>query len=289
MRSSARMLLLVWGVGVVWGCGGGRNSRPTDVSPTDASPTDVSPTDVSPTDASPTDVSPRRTDDVLSPEALRTEVQLTDLRPEEVWPVEVLPTDVDLEAEMEELVQIDACLPEESECDGQDDDCDGEVDEGVLSPCGNCDPMCRQVVVGAGGDEPFAPGPDNSDGCAVNELGYLIMSGGSNPEEATYRHSVFCPELLPVVWLMAIADLDTQGTTECYVVLRLRAGNDEEALQEAAWETAFWPLTELGPFHGLELFGFPPSSILEFEVKLVAGSSSCLPVLRSLALQYRLP
>lgn len=184
---------------------------------------------------------------------------------------------------------VDTCQPEESVCDGADDDCDGDVDEGLLSPCGNCDPDCRQVVIGANGEEPFAPNPDNSDGCAVNEEGYLIMSGGSNPEESTYWHRVFVPEGQPVVWVMAIADLDTQGTTECFIVLRLRAGEEPAALDGETWETAFWPLTDIGPVHGLELFGFPPSSILDFEVKLVAGSSGCVPFLRSLTLQYRAP
>jgi hypothetical protein len=184
---------------------------------------------------------------------------------------------------------VDTCQPEESVCDGADDDCDGDVDEGLLSPCGNCDPDCRQIAIGAGGDEPFAPNPDNSDGCDVNEESYLIMSGGSSPEESTYWHRVFVPEGQPVVWVMAIADLDTQGTTECFIVLRLRAGEDPAALNDEAWETAFWPLTDIGPVHGLELFGFPPSSILDFEVKLVAGSSGCVPFLRSMTLQYRAP
>lgn len=43
---------------------------------------------------------------------------------------------------------VGAVLPDEEVCNGQDDDCDGKVDEGVLSPCGGCNPKCMGGVWG---------------------------------------------------------------------------------------------------------------------------------------------
>lgn len=64
-------------------------------------------------------------------------------------------------------------------CDGQDNDCDGATDEGVLSPCGNCDQMCTHI--GAGPDEvdPFELNDTNSSGVAENVDGYIVLDSTS--------------------------------------------------------------------------------------------------------------
>ncbi len=45
---------------------------------------------------------------------------------------------------------IPGCVAVPEYCDGKDNDCDGVVDDGVLSPCGDCDPYCGAVSLGAG-------------------------------------------------------------------------------------------------------------------------------------------
>ncbi len=60
-------------------------------------------------------------------------------------------------------------------CDDLDNDCDGQVDEGVLSPCGDCDPFCDTLEVGPEGAEPFEPTEDNSGGIGTNLDGHLIL------------------------------------------------------------------------------------------------------------------
>lgn len=64
-------------------------------------------------------------------------------------------------------------LPSVERCNGVDEDCDGRVDEGVLSPCGGCNPDCRGGVWG-GQSAPFtvqAP-------LEVLESGYLSLTYG---------------------------------------------------------------------------------------------------------------
>ena len=61
----------------------------------------------------------------------------------------------------------------EEVCDGQDNDCDGFVDEGVLSPCGDCDPACQMVAAGPGDDQPMDPGGGASFAMSTTEEGYL--------------------------------------------------------------------------------------------------------------------
>ena len=60
-------------------------------------------------------------------------------------------------------------------CDGIDNNCDGNIDEGVGSSCGNCDPSCHQVNIGPEGDEAFVVGEENSSGLSADEDGNLQL------------------------------------------------------------------------------------------------------------------
>jgi YVTN family beta-propeller protein len=60
-------------------------------------------------------------------------------------------------------------------CNGLDDDCDGVVDEGVLFPCGTCDPMCDDAELGPDSPVPFDPDEENSDGVELTEEGYIEL------------------------------------------------------------------------------------------------------------------
>ena len=47
---------------------------------------------------------------------------------------------------------IQKCIVRAEVCNNVDDDCDGTIDDGVLSPCGDCDPTCQIQSIGGGGD-----------------------------------------------------------------------------------------------------------------------------------------
>ena len=60
-------------------------------------------------------------------------------------------------------------------CDQIDNNCDGEIDEGVGSSCGNCDPSCNEVSVGPEGEEDFSLDDENSSGVGPDDDGYLQL------------------------------------------------------------------------------------------------------------------
>jgi streptogramin lyase len=69
---------------------------------------------------------------------------------------------------------INPAAPEE--CDNIDNNCNGEVDEGVGSSCGNCDPSCHLVEIGPAGDENFSLEESNSSGLAKDKDGNLLLN-----------------------------------------------------------------------------------------------------------------
>jgi hypothetical protein len=64
-------------------------------------------------------------------------------------------------------------LPGDEACNGLDDDCDGELDDGVLSACGDCNAACETTCIGVGCDSAFDPDegravePDPSGGITL--------------------------------------------------------------------------------------------------------------------------
>ncbi|MFI5308497.1 MAG: putative metal-binding motif-containing protein, partial [Polyangiales bacterium] len=61
-------------------------------------------------------------------------------------------------------------------CNQIDDDCDGQVDEGLLSECGDCRPGCQLRYLPALGDT-WHPSADNSDAVVVDgDGGPLVLS-----------------------------------------------------------------------------------------------------------------
>jgi hypothetical protein len=69
-------------------------------------------------------------------------------------------------------------------CDLIDNNCDGQIDEGVGSTCGNCDPLCNQVSIGPDGDEGFVVDDENSSGLSADPEGFLQL----DQEEVNLNH-----------------------------------------------------------------------------------------------------
>ncbi len=67
------------------------------------------------------------------------------------------------------------CVPVPEYCDGKDNDCDGTVDDGVLSPCGDCNPFCDRDTFGGPGS-PLAAAAVLSDNVLPTEAGGLTSS-----------------------------------------------------------------------------------------------------------------
>jgi len=83
-----------------------------------------------------------------------------------------------------------ACVPKADEvCDGKDNDCNGAVDEGVLSPCGDCNPACKATEVGPGGTEEFAPGDNSSYGFDPDPAGLSVALGDFHPDSVWISNS----------------------------------------------------------------------------------------------------
>jgi streptogramin lyase len=67
------------------------------------------------------------------------------------------------------------CVPVPEYCDGKDNDCDGTADDGVLSPCGDCNPFCDRATFGGPGS-PLAAAAVLSDNVLPTGAGGLTSS-----------------------------------------------------------------------------------------------------------------
>jgi len=65
-------------------------------------------------------------------------------------------------------------VPGDEVCNEADDDCDAEVDEGVLSTCGDCNPDCEEDCIGVGCDEAFDPAGEGTSVVATPEGGLTL-------------------------------------------------------------------------------------------------------------------
>ena len=63
-------------------------------------------------------------------------------------------------------------------CNYKDDNCDGQIDEGVASPCGDCESVCL-VGVGEEEDDDFDPTPDNTAGLNKTQDGGLTLDSST--------------------------------------------------------------------------------------------------------------
>ncbi|MBI2892844.1 MAG: hypothetical protein HYY06_04780 [Deltaproteobacteria bacterium] len=68
-------------------------------------------------------------------------------------------------------------LPGEEICDGEDNNCNGSTDEGVTSPCGDCNLDCEAECVGVGCDEGFDLEADGARSIVLNADGSLTLGG----------------------------------------------------------------------------------------------------------------
>jgi len=76
-------------------------------------------------------------------------------------------------------------LPGEEVCNEADDDCDGETDQGVLSPCGDCNDECEEECLGMDCPDAFDPAADGGESVVVTPEGALTID-----EEATVKNHV---------------------------------------------------------------------------------------------------
>ena len=79
-------------------------------------------------------------------------------------------------------------LPDSEGCDNMDNDCDGLTDEGVLSPCGNCDMSCTKQGQGPTNGVPFEPTPKNSAGIKLDANGYIVID---STKKAQGKHHIW--------------------------------------------------------------------------------------------------
>lgn len=69
----------------------------------------------------------------------------------------------------------EGAVPAPEICDGIDNDCNGKTDEGVLSPCYNCEDTCVMSVGPGEGGGPFVLLGENTSGLKKDRDGWLVL------------------------------------------------------------------------------------------------------------------
>jgi len=71
---------------------------------------------------------------------------------------------------------IGQVIPVPEYCDFKDNNCDGQLDEGVLSACGDCNPYCSTDKGGAGTEDPLNPEEENSMNVITTNEGWITLT-----------------------------------------------------------------------------------------------------------------
>ena len=165
-------------------------------------------------------------------------------------------------------------------CNNLDDDCDGQVDEGVGSTCGNCDPTCHQTQVGPGGDEAFTPSKDNSLSVSKDANGYLKVDAASG----WYQHVVPGAMAGATDWSLVSVTATTPG--ESNVTVRVRSADTIAGLAQQTWKGPFGPYPpNLFPLDLSAMVGLS-GKYLQVEVNLYRDKNGNGPVVQKLTVQY---
>lgn len=91
------------------------------------------------------------------------------------WGSTFLDEETDCEAEAGCCIGGACQVSEAESCDGLDNDCDGLVDNGVLSPCGDCNQACKVSSAGVDGT-PFSEGGWQDYDVETDDNGFLVST-----------------------------------------------------------------------------------------------------------------
>lgn len=112
-------------------------------------------------------------------------------------------------------------------CDLVDNDCNGDVDEGLLSACGDCNSDCQELCVGTSCSEPFVP--DEGVGLALDDGGCFALEPDS--DEGVYEHVWWVDLVGQWTDISYEAELPDGATLE----LEIRTARTLEELEATKW------------------------------------------------------